>query len=304
MYEHLSSGITFYDAETIKRFQICVAFNRWLGNTEKTKEITIEDIISGNFNNWPEPFRISVNLKFPEKDIDELRRVRETTQSEIANVFTRWQGEKSKKFRDWFMEEGRSFGRGVLKLYGEAAAKLFKHQIGLISLTAEDISSQILNANATLMTALLRYTSMQKDQEDFKEDFAKVRTFLLSDEMLKVPFIKIGSRLWAAIAERAANDSTRKPPNKGMVSDINMVACLLPYCDAIFVDREMFGLLDYGQVKQEIQKDFKTRVFSASNREDFLKYLENILTEADPKITSMAKELYGEPKPYYTMYEN
>jgi hypothetical protein len=39
-----------------------------------------------------------------------------------------------------------------------------------------------------------------------------------------------------------------------MVNDIEMVSTLLPYCDAMFVDREMFGLLTLSYVKNLMLK--------------------------------------------------
>ena len=34
-----------------------------------------------------------------------------------------------------------------------------------------------------------------------------------------------------------------KPPSKGTFTDVNAIASILPYCDALFVDAEMAGYL-------------------------------------------------------------
>lgn len=66
-------------------------------------------------------------------------------------------------------------------------------------------------------------------------------------DMLEIPFNDIASSLWASIAHQAAYGGRKKPPDRGMVSDIDMISTLLPYCDAMFIDREMFELLRHGE---------------------------------------------------------
>ena len=86
---------------------------------------------------------------------------------------------------------------------------------------------------------------------------------------------RISALLWAGIAHRIANDSTRKSPDRGIINDIDMISVLLPYCDAMFIDRDMHQLIKYGPIKSDLQSKYKTQVFSITNKEDFLKYLNN-----------------------------
>lgn len=298
MYNHLSNGISFRNPETIRRFQISVKFQRWLDNGEGVSEITVQNVVRGKINAWPEPISILSNLRLPEEIVGEARQIRKSVNFDIVKIFHRWQGERGNKFQDWFNEEALSFGKGVI----DSFVKRNQYLIGAIKLTDEEILFH--KENSELVPYLVRYTYDRKDLGSYLQGIRKVISFLRSDEMLRVSFNRISSLLWAALADRAAHDRTSKAPDEGMGTDIEMVACLLPYCDALFVDKKMFGLLDYGTVKQDIQKHHKTRVFSASSKEKFLEYLDTILKEADSEVVTKAKEVYGEPKPFYAMYDN
>ncbi len=89
-----------------------------------------------------------------------------------------------------------------------------------------------------------------------------------------------------------------------MVDDISMVSSLLPYCDAIFIDKEIHNLLDFTEVKR-MTGNFKVKTFSMKNKDEFLSYLNDIQSTADKKHLKIVKEVYGEdwPKPFLEMYE-
>jgi hypothetical protein len=101
--------------------------------------------------------------------------------------------------------------------------------------------------------------------------------YLKSKGVFRVPFIKICSLLWACIRHKAAHGGMKKPPNKGMVNDIEMIASLLPYCDAMYIDKGMAELLNHGEVKKGIA-EYRTKIFSKVNKNDFLKFLDDMGT--------------------------
>jgi hypothetical protein len=44
-------------------------------------------------------------------------------------------------------------------------------------------------------------------------------------------------------------------------------------------------------------------MFSYNTRQEFLVYLRDILDHADPAIVECVHQVYGEPTPFFTMYE-
>jgi hypothetical protein len=111
--------------------------------------------------------------------------------------------------------------------------------------------------------------------------------------------------LWACIRHQAAHGGRKTPPNIGTANDIEMIESLLPYCDAMFIDREMASLLNYGEVKKRIA-EYGTNIFSTANKNDFMKFLDYIKDNASKEHMDIIKEVYGEgwPRPFWSMYEH
>ncbi|MGE4554853.1 MAG: hypothetical protein AB7D02_01845 [Candidatus Paceibacterota bacterium] len=306
MYEHLSGGATFYDPSTIRRFQIAEYFKQFIASIEQPK-LTIEakNVIHGQIDEWQDRIRISVDFKIQDDEIQRIKISREAVYESLMEVFKRWQSEKNKKFQDWFMEEGLAFGRVVLQRYINHLIKTYYWSIGKLNITAEETLDLVMNEESSLISNLLMYLP-KTDREGISEsNLKKISEFLLSKEMLNIPAIRINALLWASFAHQTAHGGRKSPPNKGMVNDIEMVSTLLPYCDAMFVDSEMFGLLTLSYVKKDLEIKHKTKIFAPSNKEEFLKYLDGIEKEASIDHLQKIKEVYGEdwPTPFFEMYE-
>ena len=71
-----------------------------------------------------------------------------------------------------------------------------------------------------------------------------------------------------------------------MFNDINIVASILPYCDAIFIDQRLHDLFsDF--------PDYKGKLFSLNNKEKFLNYLERL----EENVSTLYKELVAQIYP-------
>jgi len=91
-----------------------------------------------------------------------------------------------------------------------------------------------------------------------------------------------------------------------MINDISMVASILPYCDAIFVDREMYGLLNHPKVKKDNGERYQIQMYSAANKKDFVQYLDTLEKGASKDHLEKVKEVYGSdwPRPFVGMFDN
>jgi hypothetical protein len=99
---------------------------------------------------------------------------------------------------------------------------------------------------------------------------AEVFGFVNSLAFSEVPFLKISSWLYATAARKATHQV--EPPSRGFLNDVEFIACLLPYCDALFVDRQCSAYLN--ELQSAGRLVFDTRVFSLANKEDLLSYLD------------------------------
>ena len=109
--------------------------------------------------------------------------------------------------------------------------------------------------------------------------------------------------LYAALARKAANGQKRIP-GVSFFNDVKTISTLMPYCDAMFIDKECASLLQEEPLRSRIQ--YETQVFSLATKDRFLEYLNGIKDSATKEHLDKVKEVYGETwhKPYKTMYMN
>lgn len=301
MYEHLSNGSSFHDPGTIRRYQIAEYFRSYIGKGgAPNSRIDRKQIIHGDYNAWQERIRLSVNFDISDKEITEMRNRKERISEMISKTFERWKEEKEKKFEDRFIGEGMAFGKEIIERYFRNLSKYYYVSIGRLAVSAEEWLEIVRNESNEIIVDLQRYLPDKEDQAK-----RKIFEFLSSEKMLDVPSIRISSLLWAALSDQAAHGGRKKLPSAGIINDISMVASILPYCDAIFVDREMYGLLNHPKVKKDNQARYGTLVYSAANKTDFVEYLDAIERSSSKDHLEKVEEVYGSdwPRPFVSMFD-
>jgi len=190
-----------------------------------------------------------------------------------------------------------TFGRTTLEIYLRYSRKFAGISTECTELTVNDIFPP---PSVSLIHSI--HSAFRKAGIDDSDIWPKTIEYLTSPFLKNVPFIKISSMLYAALARKAAADRKMKPPNQGMVNDIEMISVLLPYCDAMFIDNECHTYLKEQPLRDAIY--YGTKVFSQNSREQFLNYLDEIELRASREHIDKVKEVYGKswPEPYTTLY--
>lgn len=107
----------------------------------------------------------------------------------------------------------------------------------------------------------------------------------------EAPFLKLQALMYAVIAMRAAGGQ-KAPPNEGMATDIDTVAHILPYCDAMFVDNECRALLL--NIPKRLQPEWVNRVYSMRVKDEFLAFLHEIRNGITKEHVEGLREAYGD----------
>lgn len=297
MYELFSHGVSFYDHETIQRFQIIGQLRIWLGEAKKL-DLDVHRVVHGNINAWRERFIISVNMKNPPELIDEIRSNREKTADCLKDVFIRWQSERDKDFYYWYNEEKKAEAKALVKSYQKYLKNFFMGSFGLAPLNVGDLLPDM--AVITFDEIKERLKEKGTKGEDLNR---KLGEFLLSQEFEDTPFIKISSMLWAAMARKAAS-GRKKLPSRGFWTDVQIISTLLPYCDAMFIDNESRGFLAERPLCDEI--NYETKVFSHTNKDEFVSYLDDIKSAAPKEHLNKVEEVYGPDwgNPFWEIYKH
>lgn len=246
MYERLSYKISFYHPAEIERYQVCEGFKNSFDNTPASNLQL--SVLSGNKNAWQSRFLTSIDSDISGEEIRDYQIRRQSIHDGIKALFKIWQSEINKTFKDWYEEEVTSYGKIMIEQYNKY--KDYCASISILQRSVEEIRSVVERSGVILVSPLMSYLSDHKNDD---EKLKIVVSYLQSSAVTKLPFNKINAALWAAIAHQAAYGGRQNPPNIGMANDIKMVSALLPYCDAIFVDSDMFSLLNFLRSKT---KDF------------------------------------------------
>ena len=297
MYELLSHAVGFDSPTEIKQLQIGDGALNWVrGEDGKAPNLDPEGVVDGKVHGWQQRLILSADIPIERQWVDELRTEREQAARWLKERFCSWAKEGT-TFEQQFDIELRAFPRTLLKLHFGRQAKLAailegKHEPALSDLYPDLSSSLILSVHSAFTRAGVRDSEL----------WPKTLEYLLSDSLRNVPFIRISAMLYAALARRAAS-GRKRPPDRGMMSDIRIISVLLPYCDAMFIDNECRGLLCEEPLSGAL--DYGTTLFSTNNKERFLNYLDDIKSRASPEHLDKVKEVYGEDweKPYTTLYQ-
>jgi hypothetical protein len=116
--------------------------------------------------------------------------------------------------------------------------------------------------------------------------------FLASEKLAKIPYVRWQSGLYASLARRIQGGQ-KKIPSGGTFTDVQMIASLLPYSDAMFLDREMASLLDEEPLRSEVARQGVT-VLSLRDRDAALDYLRGLEKDVTPEHVDFVHGVYGE----------
>jgi len=298
MYELLSCGVSFYDHKKIEEIQLLEHAENWIsGKSKKKLNLEVHSVIHGDINAWQSRFYISVDFPKNLDWVDDLRKSKQRMAKDLNNAFKLWQNEKNMNFEDRVEREYRGYGRTILGLY----ICHIKRNLDILRGSAEFTYNHIFPSKSVELTDSIYYIFKNAGIQD-NDIWIKIVEYLTSSNVMDIPFLKILSMLYAALARKAAS-GRKEPPNQGIVNDFDIISYLLPYCDAIFIDKECHGYLKENPLCDAI--DYGTKVFSLNNKEEFLDYLNDIEKNTSKEHFDKIKEVYGDNwrKPFTEMYK-
>jgi len=293
MYEHLSADVSYEHPATIKRFQLHAAFLRWLDGTEKV--VTVEDIASGAINHWTDRIQVTTRIEPTDEELSELREVRERTHAGLAAEVERWRREPRRRFSEYFEGQLLAAGPHDMRVYTKWTETVVRMTTGVVQLDPEQMLPPNPARTVTILKRTLGERGVPVDQQ-----LSKIAEFFTSEDARQVPWLQIACGMLAALAVKASLQQAPSP-DAGMLTDLNTVATLLPYCDAIFIDNRCADLLR--EATERVPLDYEASVFSTGNREELLDWLDELESAADPEHPALVEEVYGSgwQEPYTTM---
>jgi hypothetical protein len=292
VFRQLSHGVGLRDPTTFLHAAIIRAFDCWLRDEKCGAGVSADFAFTKKPDVWQDWYRIELNYTVPGL-ANELIANREIVTQQLHCTCEEWRNDPDFDFRETFENELAGCGKLILQRAGRYIAHYGAVAVGQALLDDEVCFPP---PEATLVSRMLRALEPTCATPD--EQFVRIREFFASKQFRSLSTVRISSLFWATIA-REINPG-RKPdrfPKASMFNDIDAVATYSPFCDAMFVDKEVSHLVKQRELREEIGT--RTRFFSLrkSEKEDFLKYLKDIEQEAGADHLRLVEDVYGSKWP-------
>jgi hypothetical protein len=214
----------------------------------------------------------------------------------VARLFRDVWGKETRTFQYRYDLERQGYqghlGAAVVRSKRERLESMLAYGPG-VEPSLEELGKMLPSSAEALLAGLQHIMRFPRDGSERtpEEIDALEKNFGQANRIADAPFVKLQSMMYAAIAMRAAAGQ-KEPPNEGMTTDIETVAHLLPYCDAMLMDNDCRALLL--NIPMTLRPSEVARVYSLNNRTEFLAYLHSIRDSITPEHTEALRNVYGE----------
>jgi hypothetical protein len=278
-HEMFSGDTTFEHTGTIARHQeweFAKAYLAGLGPPSLT--FNVDDVLSGNRNVWLPVYHVGVNSDFS-IFAPGLRRDKAKAEVSLKELAEGWV--KNHSTFDQILKH-------ELSSYGPAMRSAVRHEIARTSAAfVSNDPSSMLEMGFGLQD---RYKQLAAMFAQKGVSGKNVSTFLDWDGNEEQSAHKIFAYLMAALGWRVVSGQSPSL-SASILNDFTAIATYAPYVDAMFVDRQCASLLQQGRLRSEL--NYKARIFSMRNQQEFLDYLNELGDSASKEVREFAHDLYG-----------
>ena len=293
-YEALSGGITFESFESIKSEQIGELALAWSEGREPKYDFAPGTVLSKDPNEWNERYYITFNDS-PFVVPAQLKVRRSELHSHIAHLFRNVWAKEQQSFQYWYDLERFGFqgylGKALVRSKKERIEAMIAYRLDA-EISLEQLERVLPSFAENLLASLQHIMRFPHDgtERSAEERDRLEAEFGRANRIAEAPFVKLQALMFAALAMRARGQ--KELPDEGTTTDIDTVAHLLPYCDAMFMDNRCRSLL------LDVPKNFRpagtAKLFSLNIKEQFLDYLRSIRNGITVEHVVAIREVYGD----------
>ncbi len=288
VYELLSHGVSYWDQWTILRFEIMDHLRNWIaGKPTKETSFATQRFVHGKINAWQPRLLVTVNSSWLENNKANIRVAKDTAFDHMKDVYKRWESEKGKNFDYWYSEELSGWRATITDAYYsylKKAAAVFSGSdpncLNILPSPLAQIFQEVFN-------------DISRSFPDESERDSKLKEFLGPESLDNVPFIRIYCSILGAVAHRLSVGNMKAEKIKSsFYTDVFISATLLPFCDVIFLEKQIAGFMKEKPLNSVLSK--MPKVYSLASKTEFLSHLDEIESGATNEHLQTVKEVYGE----------
>lgn len=307
LYEHFSGGKTLCPSYEVQHIQMQHHFANWLDGKKSVFNFDPQEIAFGDdLNEWEIGIRVSVGSSLNPEELENLRQSNASTKQQLAEIWKRWQQENV-SFEARAKEEVLGLGKGILQAVQDFIQKrdAATQRMAIDASYEPNIDDLFPNSSWNLLSSLMKIAMINGVSEQQLPEI--IRKYLSdADALLQVPYLKISSVMFAGLARAAALGEKKAPKS---TVDVQFISSYLPYCDAMFVDKQSARLL------KELPRntpsyltltEFDAKIFSLGEKEKFLQYLEDVVSQIPAKQMEVLMDVEGDSflQPYWSIVEH
>lgn len=286
-YKRFAQGEMFLPTVCIEMTQIARALKQFVGKPEETISAQWQDVLQRDPHVWTSDIYFTFNTETAREVETTARKVKTQISARMDDLNANFKASK-KSFKEQYLLEAQQVGVNMMKIYTNDIAKLMSCKTPMEMIAAKMEGSPFADQAAYI----LKFFSDRGADE--AEKWKNIVEFLKSQDFFGVDYVRINSALWAGLARRVGLGEAEVTASD--YNDVPIISHYAPYCDAMLIDDGMRSLLTTNPVKDCLK--LKTKFFSPNCFDEFVLYLNGVVSELSQDCKTAVLEIHGEfPKP-------
>ncbi len=282
LYEFFGGDVSLMDSRDVELLQDIQFAKAYFDGKEPEVSFDIDEIVDSRRNEWLPDMHVGVRADYSQF-ADHIRTVRGEVHDELKQLADTWL-EKKASFAGVLESEFSAIG----PTKKQALAKWFED---VSNPDPSDPLALFESSGRPIFREYRELCHLLKDREvDEDKHLIEIIKFWHWDRQREILHRRISSYLFAAVARRVVIGD-KKIVDRGLMNDVRTISTYAPYADALFIDMRCAALLKEEPLRAELE--YKARIFSLSDPDEFLGYLREIEGQTPDEVREYAAMIYG-----------
>lgn len=287
-YEAMGADMRFEDTSDVQMREIQEFASAYLEQREPSVSVDVDEVLRGDRNKWLPNIRVVVGVDYS-RFAPATRQRRDSAGASVNKLMENWRTQ-GLGFDEVLNIELNGYHHSRIEAL-KAWRELYERaEASGDAMTVMNASMSPICRELSLLDRLFKKAGIPEGSHDIARN-----SFWNWERNCEMPFGRILAYMFAALAGQV-KAGRKKGVTAGFMNDVEAVAAYAPFVDAMFIDKECALLVTQGRPGKEL--DFRARIFSLINREEFLEYLRGLEAQANTEVRRYAQIIYGlDPAP-------
>jgi hypothetical protein len=275
--KEMAHGHAFQPRYDVERAQLQQAFDAFVRGEPAQCPLMPRHALPRNVYYWDNYLRIEMPSRFFNTEGNRIRK--EQTVAALVTELDHWSQSDTTWEEDMQMELADA-GKQAVDAYMNLLQRALGNPVARLGLPVSSFHQLLL--------------TLPGDPWG-EENLLKAKGFFASEHFARVPHQQLFARLFATFKAQVrlgayGNRDKAKQRLSGLFYDVSHAATYAPYCDAYVTDKAMAELMRHPKVG--LQRDYGCQVFSASNWDQFMAWLDEVERSMTPEHLQALRAIF------------